>query len=113
MRNHEYESDLPQVDDSDLSLILFEDIVDPTHKARFERFTQNNPVLAQEIMRRAHIDSRIVSGSIEIDSAIINAVSLAIDALDMAAKRESGASDVVFDEDQQRSSEPDDDLQVE
>ncbi len=113
MRNHEYESDLPQVDDTDLSLILFEDITDPTHKARFERFAHGNPVLAREITRRAHIDSRMASGSIEIDSAIINAVSLAIDALDMAAKRESGASDVVFDEGQRHSSEPDDDLQVE
>ena len=113
MADHENASDLPQVDDSDLSLILYEDITDPTHKARFERFAHSNPILAREIIRRAHLDSRIVSGSVEIDSAIINAVSLAIDALESAARRQHEASGAVFDEDRRRSDEPDGDRQVE
>lgn len=115
---------LPRVEDADFHSVLFEDIVDPTHIARFEHFVSQNPTLIQEIVRRALTDSSDLRryteghslGMVEVQKVIIDNVTFALGALEAAAARESSGqsiSDGVYDEGLPHSGEPGDDLPAE
>jgi hypothetical protein len=115
---------LPRVEDADFNYLLFEDIVDPTHKARFEHFASQNPALIQEVVRRALTDSTDLHryakgdslGMVELQKVIIDTVTFTLGALEAAADREylvQSMSDDFYGEDQLRSDEPGDDLPAE
>lgn len=104
------ESFLLHVEEDDIAQVLFEDIIDPSHNARYEHFARTNPKLIQEIMRRAGIAARNTIGdqsqktTIEVQKIIIDSVTFALSALEVAVKRQNsnGGDD---DADQPRSSE--------
>lgn len=111
---------LPLVSDTDINYLLFEDIIDPEHKARFEHFAIQNPELLREIARRAYIDAsslRYYSDTrphltLDVQKIIIDNITFALSALEVALSREGlreVTSDAAYGEDQQHSSEPDDD----
>ncbi len=106
------DSFLPHVEDIDITQVLFEDIVDPSHRARFERLAQTNPEIVQEIIRRAYISaselsSSSVSTTVEAQKMIIDNVTFALSALEASLRRLS--SDDGDDEVPPRSSAPDGD----
>lgn len=57
MASSEHEFLLPRVAESDLLNLVFEDVIDPTHKKRWLAFAQSNKVLAREVLMRVHVAS--------------------------------------------------------
>lgn len=93
------ESFLSHVEEDDIARVLFEDITDPSHKARYEHFARTNPELTREIMRRAGVAARNAIGdqglrtTIEVQKIIIDSVTFALSALETAVKRQSSIGD--------------------
>lgn len=81
---------LPRVDEVDLSLILLEDIIESTHKERWQRFAHDNPELALEILMRAR-DIEPTNDKIELRKQIIDLVTFVVTALERALKRTSSS----------------------
>lgn len=82
------EYNLPRVDDVDLARIWPEDITDPTHAQRWERFAANNPIIAREVLERARILSCDAHDEHSIAARAINLVTFAAEALETAGERE-------------------------
>lgn len=92
MEEPRIESYLPQVNDEDFAAIWLEDIIDPTHLARWHRFAYTNPKLMREILARADHLAHTVNSRFEIDKGAIDIVTFALDALEKARRREMTAS---------------------
>ena len=92
----DYESSLPQVEEVDLLELVFEDVTDPSHIYRWERFSSSNPVLAREVLKIAYMQSTQTGekplASVALQKIVIDAISLAINALEIAARRKKNKS---------------------
>lgn len=116
-------SPLPHVSDEDIAVVLFEEIVDPTHRARFDHISQTNPELMREIVRRAYIDAYTTLGftehalipTLDIQQVIIDNVTFALSALEQSMEKSDTAiaSDDASGEDRPHSSEPGGDPPIE
>ena len=94
---------LPHVDSSDIEFCLPEDIMDPDHRVRYERFARTNRELLREIATRAVESAHEAVSTSEspimrelvVQKAIIDAITYVLDLLDHAATREAATLDAV------------------
>lgn len=80
---------LPKVEESDLLGLVFEEVIDPTHREWWKEFARDNPLLARQILKRAYFDSQDAEGvsSLEVQRRLVDIVSFAMRALKSAAER--------------------------
>lgn len=97
-------SHLPRVEQVDLNTILPDDIIDSQHTVRWLEFAEQNPELASEMLRRAFALSRTAENSLEICKGVLDLVTFAASALEVALKRTKNVGDGA--EDQQPSGVP-------
>ena len=87
------ESSLPRVDNTDIASVLLDDILDPSHRGRYEHFANENPDLIREISRRAYIEAyeKIHQDNplslIDLQKMVIDSVTFALSALEIASIR--------------------------
>lgn len=94
MESPNRETRLPPVEESDLLLLMFDDITDADHVTRWKQFAAAHPVLAREVVQRAYIasrDDKLRASPFEIQRKIIDAVTFAVAALEIAVKRSRDA----------------------
>lgn len=90
MAFHNHESMLPKVEESDLLGLVVEEVIDPKHIGWWKELAEENPLLAQQIIKRAYFDTQEGDrSSLEIQKIIIDSVAFAIRALKAAAERQS------------------------
>jgi len=92
MANAEHESALPKVVEIDILSMMLEDVLDPTHLARWNRFAHAQPVLAETILIKATIEAAQLTergspNSLDIQQSMINIVSFSIDGIITAIDR--------------------------
>lgn len=88
------ESFLPKVSETDLGHVVYDDIVDPTHRERWRHHSRLNPVLAREVLNRAYtVNSEDLQNPIEVTKRIIDCVTFALSAVEAAAKRNRSEDD--------------------
>jgi hypothetical protein len=94
MASHNHEPMLPKVEESDLLGLVVEEVIDPQHVEWWKELARDNPVLAQQIIKRAYFDTQNIAGSssLELQRLIIDNVSFAVRALKTAAERRAGQS---------------------
>lgn len=112
-------SNLPRLTEEDISVALYEEIIDSSHMKRFDYLMRENPVLMREIVRRAYvdaysifyIDSTPLESALNLQKVVIDSVTFAVDAIDKTIERrkETGTNGDAYAEDRLRSNEPDDD----
>lgn len=95
MTEPSHESFLPRVDDTDLAQVLFDDITDPTHKKRWDHFRETNPTLARELLARAYLAAHESDTPVDLTRKIINSITFAVSALEMAARRQETDKPIV------------------
>jgi hypothetical protein len=94
MASHNHEPMLPKVEESDLLGLVVEEVIDPKHSGWWKELAADNPVLAQQIIKRAYFDSQESgASSLEIQKIIIDSVAFAIRALKAAAERQSRSTE--------------------
>jgi hypothetical protein len=114
---HEHESFLPEVEETDLLDLVFEEILDPEHREAWEAFAQDSPTLAREMLKRAYLAAKTTENisSVEIQKLILNEISFAFGAMRRAAQRRQEENAMVItmidgvDASPQLSAVPDDD----
>jgi hypothetical protein len=79
---------LPQVNESDLAQILFEDITDPTHEKRWHHFVETNPALAQILLDKARNAVFEEDTSVDLTKRLINTITFAMSAIEAAMRRQ-------------------------
>ncbi len=80
-------SSLPRVEQIDLNTILPDDIIDPQHTGRWLEFAEQNPELANEMLKRAFGLARTAQNSLEISKGVLDAITFAASALAEAFRR--------------------------
>lgn len=92
MEKPDRKSLLPEVVRDDLLALVLEEFTDSNHIQRWVTFAEHNRILAQEILERAYVESmqieRFREGNTEVQKAIIDTVTFAIRALEIALLRE-------------------------
>jgi hypothetical protein len=90
MASHNHEPMLPKVEESDLLGLVVEEVIDPKHAGWWKELALDNPLLAQQIIKRAYFDTQDKEGtsSLELQKIIIDSVTFAIRALKAAAERQ-------------------------
>jgi hypothetical protein len=99
MTDSDFESRLPRVDNTDLSEALFDRITDESHKKQWEHFARTNPILAREILVRAKTEASLDRNNLDITKRVIDSVSFAVAALELASKRKAASSENTNDGD--------------
>jgi hypothetical protein len=90
MATHNREPMLPKVEESDLLGLVVEEVIDPRHINWWKELATENPVLAQQIIKRAYFDTQEGNASsLEIQRIVIDSVAFAVRALRAAAERQS------------------------
>lgn len=88
MNERPRQSPLPLVTIEDICCELYEDVTDPTHRERWKRIQESNPLLLQEIHNRA---AKSASASydhpLEVTRVIVDNVTFALSALEAALAR--------------------------
>lgn len=89
MPSPEHESFLPRVEEADLLALVFEDVVDPGHHLRWQRFASANPRLAGEVLKRAFAGARDTFGLglLERQKVIMDIATFVVQALEQATIR--------------------------
>ncbi len=89
MASHNHEPMLPKVEESDLLGLVVEEVIDPKHVGWWKEFAGDNPLLAQQIIKRSFFDTQDLEGatSLEIQKIIIDSITFAMRALKAAALR--------------------------
>lgn len=75
---------LPLVEQSDIHLVLINDLLDPSHLERWKVFAQTNPELAQEVLLEAN---RLRDSEKTPEQIAIDIVTFALSALENALDR--------------------------
>jgi hypothetical protein len=88
-------SRLPQVGETDLNTVLFEDVTDATHAERWDKALTDQPALTNEILKRAWELSRRANSPHDICRGAIDLGSYVITALELAAERVATVGDDV------------------
>ena len=86
-------SRLPQVGETDLNTVLFEDVTDATHAKRWDTVLAAQPALTNEILKRAWDLSRQAKSPHDICRGAIDLGSYVITALELAAERVATVGD--------------------
>lgn len=121
MTEYDATSPLPRIQDEDLGIALFEEFIDPTHRARFDHLARTNPKLIREISRRAYVDAYTSSeegdqkliSTLDLQKIILDNVTFALSVLEHSIKRQLATIDAGDDADQLHSSELGDDQPTE
>lgn len=91
------ESDLPPVSDDVLLDMVHDELNDPTHQERWGRFAKEQPILAQEMAKRAFFGLQSLSGDMaerqELRKIILDEVSYAVEALTKAQQQDKQGRD--------------------
>ena len=86
-------SRLPQVGETDLNTVLFEDVTDATHAKRWDTVLAAQPALTNEILKRAWDLSRQAKSPHDICRGAIDLGSYVITVLELAAERAATVGD--------------------
>ena len=70
--SHHDDTRLPAITETDWLELVFEDVVDPEHRQRWERLASDNPVFARELAAYAYHEAHGSPGAIKasIDTAL-------------------------------------------
>lgn len=79
---------LPIIEPVDISKILLEDILDPTHQMRWLRHAEQNGVLMREVLHRVNYLVNFSKNEFELAKGTINIVTFSLDAIEKALERE-------------------------
>lgn len=82
---------LPQVNESDLAQILFEDITDPTHKKRWDHFVETNPALARVLLEKTRNAVYEEDTTVDLTKRLIDVITFAMSALEAALMRRNAS----------------------
>lgn len=94
MASYNHEPMLPKVEESDLLGLVVEEVIDPRHVGWWKELAAENPLLAQQIIKRAYFDTQVGGmSSLEIQKIVIDSVTFAVRALKAAAERQSSLSE--------------------
>ncbi len=93
MTDSEHYPTLPRVTESDILKLVLDDIMESETRAMWKRFADTNPVLANEVLRRAAIDARsmIMQGEAywpTLQALIVDSVTFAVNSMIVALERQ-------------------------
>lgn len=92
MEKSENHSQLPRVEQDDILRLTQEEILTTNHVARWSKFAEENPVLAQEIIKRAYIEvtqsTRGGENDTQMQIRIMDTVTYCIRAMELALARQ-------------------------